>query len=105
VWIYPRELGAEEIGKDFNAKRGRYNPAFSGERVLLREMDERPSAGLWKEPATARNWPRVRDRILEGIFKVFGAFPQQKVPLDPKIISEEDCGSYIRRKVSIGAAG
>jgi hypothetical protein len=27
--------------------------------------------------------------------------PKEKVPLEPKIISEEDCGAYIRRKVSI----
>jgi hypothetical protein len=101
VWIYGRELDAGEISKDFQAKRGRYHPALPGERVMLREMDERPSAGLWKEPVTAANWQVMRDRILQGVFKVFGAFPSEKIPLDPKIISEEDCGSYLRRKVTI----
>jgi len=33
--------------------------------------------------------------------KVFGRFPAEKPPLAPKIISEEDCGGYIRQKVSL----
>jgi hypothetical protein len=33
--------------------------------------------------------------------KVLGPFPTNKVALNPQIISEEDCGAYLRRKISI----
>jgi dienelactone hydrolase len=33
--------------------------------------------------------------------KVLGPFPGKVEPLEPKVISEEDCGTYLRRKVSI----
>lgn len=42
VWVFPRELTAEEIKKDFLAKRDKYNPALPGVPVLLREMDLHP---------------------------------------------------------------
>jgi hypothetical protein len=58
-------------------------------------------ATLWKNPITPANWPTERQRILAGVEKILGEMPREKVPLDPKVISEEDCGSYIRRKVSI----
>jgi hypothetical protein len=43
----------------------------------------------------------VRDRITAGAMKVLGPFPEKTVSLDPEIISEEDCGTYVRRKISI----
>lgn len=46
AWIFPRELTAAEIGKDFLTRRDRYNPAPPGEVVLLREMNAHPAAGL-----------------------------------------------------------
>jgi len=33
--------------------------------------------------------------------KILGEFPREKVPPDPQILSETDCGAYLRRKVSI----
>jgi dienelactone hydrolase len=60
-----------------------------------------PAAGQWKETPDRERWPEMRKRILEGAMKIAGAFPSEKAPLDPKVISEEDCGTYIRRKVSI----
>jgi len=33
--------------------------------------------------------------------KILGAFPKEKIALDAKIISEDDCVTYIRRKVTI----
>lgn len=33
--------------------------------------------------------------------RVLGPFPKRKVPLDPQLIGEQDCGSYVRRKISI----
>jgi len=100
VWVFPRELTAREIQEDFRAKRDRYHPARPGVPVLLREMNLHPAAGLWKEPITAETWPRVRGRILDAAMKILGEFPRERVPLDPQILSETDCGSYLRRKVS-----
>ena len=101
AWVFTRELSAEEIKKDFLAKRDKYNPALPGEPVRLREMDLHPAAGLWEEPLTAARWPKIRERIQAGVMKILGEFPKEKVPLDPQILSETDCGSYLRRKISI----
>src|SRR5205823_3299074 len=60
-----------------------------------------PAPDLWKEPLTAKTWPKERERILAGAMKVLGPFPKGKVPLDPKDHGETDCGTYVRRKVSI----
>jgi dienelactone hydrolase len=46
-------------------------------------------------------WPKHRGRILRGVGQVLGPFPKEKVPLDPKVLGEVDCGGYVRRKVSI----
>jgi dienelactone hydrolase len=104
AWIVPRELSAEEVRRDFEAKRARYKPALPTEPVRLREMDRHPAADLWGKrglPLTAENWPKERERILAGVWKVLGPMSAEKVPLDPKVISETDCGTYVRRKVSI----
>lgn len=101
VWIYPRELTAEEIRTDFTAKRERYRPALPATPVDLREMNAHPAPNLWKQPLTAENWPAERRRIEEGVARVLGPFPEDRVPLDPQVISEVDCGSYVRRKVSL----
>lgn len=99
AWIVDRELTAEEIQRAFEAKKRKYAPALPAEPVLLRPMNAHP--GSWKEPITAETWPRTRDRIREGVRRIFGPMPDEKAGLDPKILSEEDCGSYVRRKVSI----
>jgi hypothetical protein len=102
AWIFGRALTAAEIRADFEAKRRRYHPAQPGRPVELREMNAHPAAGLWKAPLTAETWPAERKRIEQGVFKVFGEFPQDKLPLDPQIHGDdEDCGTYVRRKVSI----
>jgi dienelactone hydrolase len=101
AWIFPRELSAEEILKDYQAKKNHYQPALPGEQVLLREMNAHPADGLWKEPLTAQSWPALRRRILQGVTRVLGNPPIERVPLDAKVISNEDMGTYIRRKVSI----
>lgn len=101
VWIFGRELTAEEIAKDFAAKRDRYHPALPGHPVALREMDKHPATGLWKEEITRATWSQVRARIENAALQVLGPFPTEKVPLNPQVISEEDCGTYLRRKVSI----
>jgi dienelactone hydrolase len=101
AWVFPRDLSTQEIRGDYEAKRDRYNPAPEAAPVMLREMDQHPATGLWKGAVTPRNWQEVRHHILAGVMKVLGPFPVEKVSLDPRIISEEDCGTYIRRKVSI----
>lgn len=101
AWIFPRELTADEIKKDFHAKRERYKPAPPGGPVTLREMDAHFASHLWKTPITAKSWPAERERIRDGVMKILGPFPKDTVPLEPKVVSEEDCGSYVRRKVSI----
>jgi len=101
VWIFAREIGRDEIRQDYLAKKDHYKPAFPGEPVLLRTMDERHAAGLWKEPIDLQHWPQTCKRIMAGVSKIFGEAPSEKVPLAPKVISDEDMGTYIRRKVSI----
>jgi dienelactone hydrolase len=68
---------------------------------MLRPMDARPAAGLWKTPPSAETWPRERDRISRGVAQVLGPMPKGVAALDPRVISETDCGAYVRRKVSI----
>jgi hypothetical protein len=91
AWIHARELTAEEILRDFEEKKTRYAPTLPAKPVLLRAMNARPASGK----------PRTREQILEGVAKIFGPMPTEKVALDPRVISEEDCGTYVRRKVSI----
>lgn len=101
VWVLARAVTTEEVKRDFLAKRDRYRPASPGEPVLLREMNAHPAARLWKEPVSTKSWPGLRARIAEAALKTLGTAPAEKVPLDPQMISEEDCGSYLRRKVSL----
>lgn len=101
AWVASRELGAEEIAADFAAKKARYHPALPPTPVAMREMDAHPQAGLWREPITARNWPKERQRILASVMKILGPFPERVVPPEPRVHLEEDCGSYLRRKISI----
>jgi hypothetical protein len=91
VWICARELLAEEIRRDFETNRAKYKPALAGHPVRLREMNAHPLTTP----------PRSREQIMAGALKILGTFSVNRVPLEPKVIVEEDCGSYKRRKVSI----
>lgn len=101
AWVLTRELSAEEVRTDFLQKRAQYSPAFPGQPVLLREMNRHHQAGLWKEPVTSKTWPHVRQRILNGVNQILGQPPATRVPLDSKVISEEDKGTYFLRKISL----
>jgi len=101
AWIFAREISAEEIRKDYLIKRQHYKPAPPGEPIALREMHTHPEAGRWHTPIDEKTWPAERERLLDATLKLFGPFPKEKVPLDPKVLSEEDCGHYVRRKVSL----
>ena len=101
VWIVARALTAAEVNADFQAKRRRYHPVLPVEPVLLREMNPHWRPDLWKQPLSRETWPGQRKRINEAALKILGPFPARTVPLDARTLSEEDCGSYTRRKVSI----
>jgi dienelactone hydrolase len=106
VWIFGRALADNEVRADFEAKRQRYHPAHPGRPVELREMNAHFAAGLWKTPISTVNWPTERKRIEHGVFKVLGRFPTEKPPLEAQTHGgDEDCGSYVRRKVSIQVQG
>ncbi len=91
AWVFGRALSAEEVATDYRTKKSRYQPAPPGKRVLLREIHGRPPAGISFN----------RDKALKGMMALFGPFPKERVALDPRDISQEDCGSYLRRKVSL----
>ena len=101
AWIFPRALSAAEIKADYQAKQAQYSPAPAGAVVKRREINLHPATGLWPVALTREIWPAQRERVLAGVMQILGPFPQEIVPLDPRQISEEDCGDYIRRKVSI----
>ena len=101
AWVCARELSTDEIRRDFQEKRERYRPAWPGVRVELREMDARPAAGLWRRPITGDSWPGESNRIRAAMLKLLGPFPTNRVPLDPRLDPDTDCGSYVRRKVSL----
>jgi pimeloyl-ACP methyl ester carboxylesterase len=101
AWIVPDEVSPAAISADYEAKRERHRPALPGVPVLLREMNAHPSAELWPQPVTSESWPRERKRVLAAVGEVFGPFPEEVAPLEPELVSEEDCGTYLRRKVRI----
>jgi hypothetical protein len=102
AWIFGRALNGDEIQSDFETKRVRYHPAIPGRRIDLREMNAHPAAGLWQTPPNADNWPKQRKRIMDGALKVFGDFPTERPALEPQVHGDDqDCGKYVRRKVSI----
>lgn len=101
VWITARALPPDEIKAEFEAKKARYHPAIPPVPVAMRAMDAHHASGLWAEPVTLQSWPKERERILARVQQILGPFPEKIVPLDPQTHSEEDCGSYIRRRVSM----
>ena len=101
AWVLRRALSEAEVRNDFEAKRTRYAPALPVRPVLLREMNAHARDGLWKNPLTKEAWPQERDRIVRAATNLLGAFPEERVALDPRTISEEDCGSYVRLKVTL----
>ena len=60
------------------------------------------------EPAVKdrAGWERRRTAILAAMQRVMGPLPgpEKRVPLEVRVEREEDAGSYVRRKISYGAA-
>ncbi len=92
AWIVPRALAPDEIVADYTAKRARYQPAPPARAVALRDVHPQP-------PADGRTFDR--DRVRKAVLELLGAFPASAPPLDPQTVGEEDCGDYVRRKVSL----
>lgn len=101
AWVVTRALSDGEVAADFEAKRNRYFPALPVAPVALRAMEEHPRPDFWSVPPTKKNWSKQRERIAVAAMHVLGAPSARTVPLDPRVISEEDRGRYLRRKISI----
>jgi hypothetical protein len=101
AWVVRRALSDAEVRADFDAKRARYSPALVVPRIALRGMNQHARAGLWNPTVTKEGWPERRQRIMAAATNILGAFPRARIPLAPQTLSEEDCGDYLRRKVSI----
>jgi dienelactone hydrolase len=99
--VFGRELALHDIRSDYFAKTNKYFPSLPPRPVLLREMNAQPAAHLSNKPVNKQTWPATRIRLLNGATNVLGRFPTRKVELAPQVLSEVDCGSYLRRKVSI----
>lgn len=77
-------------------------PAFAEDLPLLRDLSRSnllqiDSSG--KIAQTAAEWQKRRNAALEGFQAVAGRLPGKELrcELEPKIIEETDCGSYVRR--------
>ena len=102
AWVFGRALATEEIRDDFMAKRERFKPTLTAIHLAgLREMNAHRGSwlvgaqynprSLAERTATDR---RKGDRTARQISR-------RQAALDATVHSEEDCGGYVRRKVSI----
>ncbi len=57
-------------------------------------------AGKVLPVASKADWQKRREEVLRGMQSVMGELPKKRCPLDVKIESETDCGSYVRRFVT-----
>ncbi|MCD6220487.1 acetylxylan esterase [Candidatus Calescamantes bacterium] len=101
AWIYKKSLTPEEIKDDYHKKKIKYSPSAPGVMIMLREMGQVDPGNLWPKGLTRQTWQIEREKIKEKILKILGPFPKKIVPLEPEIISEEDIGTYIRKKIKI----
>jgi len=61
--------------------------------------------GQQRPVRSKRQWELRRAEILHGMQEVMGALPApaRRVPLDPTVIEETDCGGYLRRFLTYSA--
>ncbi|HZJ13595.1 MAG TPA: LamG-like jellyroll fold domain-containing protein [Chthoniobacteraceae bacterium] len=99
VAVWACALSSDEIRANWDAKSARYIPHSAPQPISLRPMDEHPGA----QPLApdAASWPRERERVLAEWKKLLGPMPEVAPALDVQTLDETDCGSYVRRKVSI----
>jgi dienelactone hydrolase len=66
---------------------------------LLVYADERGNLHPVRTPA---DWQKRRQHILAAMQQVMGNLPsdEKRVPLNPQVVDEQDCGSFLRRKIA-----
>lgn len=130
VTVHATALDDAALAREFEARRRAYQPTLAVAPVRLREMAPNPSPHLWArfaggqpvgdERLTPAAWAAHRKRILVDLPKVIGTPPADVAAyykqrdfikpddyatlaagLNPRMSSEEDCGTYVRRKVEL----
>ena len=99
VSVWARELEADEIRAQWESRRGSNLPNSSAQPVDILPMHEHPSARPLVENAAA--WQPERSRILREWGRLLGPNPETIPPLDAQAHGETDCGTYVRREISI----
>jgi hypothetical protein len=99
VSLWPRALTPAEIHEDWETRRANYIPHGAAHPVEMLPMHEHPAARPLAENAT--DWETGRARILREWERLLGPNPDAIAPLDAQEHGDTDCGSYIRRKISI----
>jgi dienelactone hydrolase len=61
----------------------------------------RETSGQETAIQSVSEWKRRRDSILDAFQQIAGPFPgpERRVPLDVKVLGEDDCGTYLRRRI------
>ena len=87
------QLVSAACGSTLVAANGQTRPA------LLSFRDE---SGTWVPVKTVADWQRRRRQILVAAQEIMGPLPgaEKRCPLDPQVLEEVDCGSYVRRAVT-----
>src|SRR5438270_10032777 len=74
-------------------------PPYSDHAQLLEWRD---AAGQVHPIRTPEDWAKRRAHVLAHMQEVMGPLPDaaRKVPLDLRVTETQDCGSYVRRKIT-----
>jgi hypothetical protein len=117
VTIEAGATNAEAIRKGFEEKLGTYRPTIPAAPVAFRDITPRPNPHLWNRSTSvegaaprlsAERWREHRERIVASLPKVLGTAPKEvadyyarrgAADLEAKVVSEQDCGTYVRKKV------
>jgi hypothetical protein len=81
-------------------------PVSAAERLDRENLLQfRDDTGRVTPVKTSADWQKRRAEIIGGMQAIMGPFPNaaKRVPLDVKVLSETDCGSYVRREISYAA--
>jgi hypothetical protein len=128
--VFGSALSDEEVRKEFAAGAKLYRPTRAAEAITLRQMELRASAEIWdrfsgaskkeERALTAKAWAGHRSRIVEHLPKLLGTAPANvrnyyskrdaiknsdftplSRDLEARALSEEDCGDYTRKKITL----
>jgi hypothetical protein len=116
------EAGAADpkaVRRTFEDQRRTHHPTIAAAPVAFRDVTPRPNPHLWNRSSAlesavprlaADRWGERRARIVQNLPKVIGTAPKdvlayyekrEAADLDAKIISQEDCGTYTRKKITL----